>query len=71
MATVFEIGKPILTGVGLADKAGMLLNITHFDADDSSPIVYHRDFHIGFFVDTDAEVDPDHRRQRGSGHGAA
>jgi catechol 2,3-dioxygenase-like lactoylglutathione lyase family enzyme len=57
MVTVFEVGKPTPTGVGLADKAGTLLNLTHFDEAETAPIVYHRDFHVGFFVETDTEVD--------------
>jgi catechol 2,3-dioxygenase-like lactoylglutathione lyase family enzyme len=67
MTTVFEAGKPNITAVGLADKAGNLLNLSHFDEDGASPIAHHRDFHLGFFVDTDAEVDAVYSRIIGDG----
>ena len=67
MTTVFEVGKPTLTGTGLADKAGTLFNITHFDETETEPIVYHHDFHIGFFVDTDEEVDAIYARLAAGG----
>jgi lactoylglutathione lyase len=55
MSTVMEVGKNFLAT--LVDKSGLLFNLSHFDKDKSAAIVHHKDMHIGFFVDTDEEVD--------------
>src|SRR5271156_5168853 len=54
MTTVMELGKNFLAM--LVDGSGMVLNLSHFDKDKSAAIVYHKDLHIGFFVDSDEEV---------------
>ena len=55
MTTVMEVGKNFLAT--LVDRSGFVFNLSHFDKDPSATIVYHQDLHLGFFVDTDAEVD--------------
>jgi lactoylglutathione lyase len=55
LVTVFEVGKNFL--VMQRDDTGLLLNLSHFDKSDTAEVQYHRDFHVGFFVDTLAEVD--------------
>jgi catechol 2,3-dioxygenase-like lactoylglutathione lyase family enzyme len=53
MRTMHEIGKNAL--VIMRDEGGLVLNLSHFDR--KTEIHYHKDFHIGFFVETRAEVD--------------
>jgi lactoylglutathione lyase len=60
MTTVMELGKNFLAT--LVDASGMVFNLSHFDKDKSAAIVYHKDLHIGFFVDSDEEVDRVHTR---------
>ncbi len=55
MVQTLEVGKNFL--VMLQDEGGMVLNISHFDKTDNSEVQYHKDFHIGFFVETNADVD--------------
>ena len=55
MVQTLEVGKNFL--VMLQDEGGMVLNISHFDKNDTSEVQYHRDFHIGFFVETNDDVD--------------
>jgi catechol 2,3-dioxygenase-like lactoylglutathione lyase family enzyme len=53
MRTTFELGKGAL--VIMKDEGGMILNLSHFDR--KSEISYHKDFHIGFFLESRDEVD--------------
>ena len=53
MKTVFELPKNTLAI--LRDDAGLVLNLSHFGKD--SEITYHKDFHVGFFLESRAEVD--------------
>jgi lactoylglutathione lyase len=53
MVTVMERGNVLAM---LRDDGGMLLNLSHFDKGTSAEIVYHKDFHVGFFVETTEEV---------------
>ncbi len=55
MVTTLEIGKNFLAM--LTDEAGMVLNLSHFDKTQSADVDYHKDFHIGFFLETNTEVD--------------
>jgi catechol 2,3-dioxygenase-like lactoylglutathione lyase family enzyme len=60
MVTVMELGKNFLAM--LVDESGMVLNLSHFDKDKATAIDYHKDLHVGFFVDTVEEVDSVHAR---------
>ncbi len=60
MTTVMEVGKNFLAT--LVDRSGLVFNLSHFDKDKSAVITSHKDLHIGFFVDTDEEVDRLHAR---------
>jgi catechol 2,3-dioxygenase-like lactoylglutathione lyase family enzyme len=60
MVTVHEVGNNFLAI--LQDDDGMVLNLSHFDKNSTDQVQYHRDFHIGFFVDTNEEVDSMHAR---------
>jgi catechol 2,3-dioxygenase-like lactoylglutathione lyase family enzyme len=53
MRTTFELPKNSL--VIMKDEGGMILNLSHFDK--KSEIAYHKDFHIGFFVENRETVD--------------
>jgi lactoylglutathione lyase len=55
LVTMMEVGKNFL--VMQQDDTGLVLNISHFDKSDTAEVVYHRDFHVGFFVDSAEEVD--------------
>lgn len=55
MVTVFEVGKNFLAA--LHDDSGFVLNLSHFDKKSTAEVQYHEDFHVGFFVETPAEVD--------------
>ena len=57
MKTVFELKGNTLAMV--KDDGDMLLNISHFDK-QATEILYHRDFHVGFFVADRAAVDAKH-----------
>lgn len=63
MKTVLELGKNSLAI--LRDEGGMVLNLSHFDK--KSEIHYHKDFHVGFFLDTREEVDAVHARMAADG----
>ena len=60
MVTMMDLGENFLAM--LTDEGGMVLNLSHFDKAGSDEIVYHRDFHVGFFVDSNEEVDRVHAR---------
>ncbi len=60
METVMERGKNALAM--LRDEGGMVLILSHFDKDKTAEAAYHKDFHVGFFVDTPEEVDAAHAR---------
>jgi lactoylglutathione lyase len=53
METTQELGRG--TMAMMRDEVGMVLNLSRFDK--TSEVHYHKDFHVGFFVDTRAEVD--------------
>jgi len=55
MVAVFEVGKNFLAA--LQDDGGFILNLSHFDKADTAEVQYHKDFHVGFFVESPAEVD--------------
>ena len=57
MKTVMELRGNFLAV--LHDDGGMVLNLSHFDK-KATEIAYHKDFHIGFFLDSTAEVDAKH-----------
>lgn len=58
--TVMEVGKNFL--VVQQDDGGLVLNLSHFDKSNSAEVQYHRDFHVGFFVDSPEDVDGVHAR---------
>lgn len=49
LVTVMEVGKNFL--VMQQDNAGMVLNLSHFDKSSTAEVDYHKDFHVGFFVE--------------------
>jgi catechol 2,3-dioxygenase-like lactoylglutathione lyase family enzyme len=49
----------------LTDDAGFVFILSHFQKDVTP--VYPRDFHVGFIVDTEAEVEEMHRRMQSAG----
>ncbi len=51
MKVVFERGEMLAI---LRDESGLILNLSHFDK--ASEIRYHKDFHIGFFLNTREEA---------------
>ncbi|WP_309709986.1 VOC family protein [Armatimonas sp.] len=55
LVTVQEVGKNFLAI--LQDDTGLVLNLSHFDKNSTAEVEYHKDFHIGFFVETREEVD--------------
>lgn len=63
MVTFFELPKGSLTI--MRDEGGLVLNLSHFGKDAPAP--FPKDFHIGFFVETRAEVDAVHARMIGDG----
>ena len=65
METLFELGKNALAI--MRDEGGMILNLSHFDKDKTAEIIYHKDFHVGFFLDTPEEVDATYARLTGDG----
>ncbi len=46
----------------LGDGSGMVLNVCHFNKAETEEVHYHKDFHVGFLVDSAAEVDAAHAR---------
>ncbi len=56
MKTIFELPKNTLAI--LKDDGGMILNLSHFDK--KHEIQYHKDFHVGFFLETRDEVNGIH-----------
>lgn len=48
------------TFVGLVDEGGMILAISNFD--HAASVQYPPLFHVGFFLDSDEEVDAMHER---------
>ncbi len=57
LKTVMEL--PRNTMAMLQDEGGMVLILSHFDKADGE-VEHHRDFHVGFFLDTREEVDAVH-----------
>ena len=55
MVTVFEVCKNFLATQ--QDESGFVLNLSHFDKKSTAEVQYHEEFHVGFFVETRAEVD--------------
>ena len=55
MRTLLELPRNSMAM--MRDEGGMVLIISHFDKDKTAAIPYHADFHVGFFVDSRAEVD--------------
>lgn len=52
MKVVLEVGQNMLAI--LRDEGGLVLNLSRFD--QTSEIQYHKDFHIGFFLESREEV---------------
>ena len=46
----------------MSDGAGMVLNVCHFDKKETDEVHYHKDYHLGFLVDSVEEVDAVHSR---------
>lgn len=67
MRTVMELGRNTMAMMRDGDGGGLVLNLSHFDKDKTAEISYHKDFHVGFFVETRAEVDGVHARFVGDG----
>ncbi len=65
MKTVVERGKNALAI--LRDEGSMVLILSHFDKDKTAEVAYHKDFHVGFYVDAPEEVDAAHARLTGDG----
>jgi catechol 2,3-dioxygenase-like lactoylglutathione lyase family enzyme len=63
MKTIFELPKN--TMAMMRDDAGLILNLSHFGKE--AEISYHKDFHVGFFVETRAEVDAIYARMAADG----
>ncbi len=63
MTTTFELGKGAL--VIMKDEGGMIFNLSHFDR--KTEVEYHKDFHIGFFLETREEVDKIHSQMIADG----
>ena len=55
LVTVQEVGKNFLAI--LRDDNGLVLNLSHFDKKSTAEVDYHKDFHIGFFVESREEAD--------------
>lgn len=55
LVTVMEVGKNFLAMQ--QDDVGLVLNISHFDKSSTAEVEYHKDFHVGFFVESPEEVD--------------
>lgn len=49
----------------MRDDSGMRLVLSHFDK--ATEVHYPKDFHVGFFFETRAEVDQIHARMIGDG----
>ncbi len=67
METVMERGKNVMAI--LRDEGGMVLILSHFAKEGE--ILYHKDFHVGFFLDSREEVDAIHARMAADGIEAA
>jgi catechol 2,3-dioxygenase-like lactoylglutathione lyase family enzyme len=63
MKTTFELPKNSL--VIMRDEGGLILNLSHFDK--KSEIQYHKDFHVGFFVESRDQVDSIHAQMTADG----
>ena len=63
METTLELGRGVMAM--MADGGGMVLNLSRFDK--ATEIHYHKDFHVGFLVETREEVDAMHARMTGDG----
>jgi catechol 2,3-dioxygenase-like lactoylglutathione lyase family enzyme len=55
LVTQMEVGKNFLAL--LIDDLGLVLNLSHFDKTNTAEVVYHKDFHVGLFVETVERVD--------------
>ncbi len=60
MKAVFELPKNTLAM--MRDEGAMVLILSHFDKDKAAEVDYHKDFHVGFIVETAEEVDASHAR---------
>jgi catechol 2,3-dioxygenase-like lactoylglutathione lyase family enzyme len=65
MVTTLEVGDNFL--VMMQDEGSMVLNLSHFDNDFSTEIAYPKDFHIGFYVETNDDVDRIHAQMSADG----
>ncbi len=54
MKLMFELKNNTLAM--MKDDGEMILNLSHFDK-QATEILYHRDFHVGFFIATREDVD--------------
>jgi catechol 2,3-dioxygenase-like lactoylglutathione lyase family enzyme len=55
LVTQMEVGKNFLAL--LLDDVGLVLNLSNFEKGAVGEVVYHKDFHVGFFVESDERVD--------------
>ena len=55
MKVEFELPKNVMAM--LRDDAGLLLIVSHFRKGEAGDVPYHPDFHVGFLVDSNDEVD--------------
>ncbi len=55
MMTMHEVGKNFLTM--MQDDGGLVLNLSHFEKGSTAEVEYHKDFHVGFFVESPEQVD--------------
>ena len=54
MKVEFELPRNVMAM--MRDDAGLVLNVSHFDK-KGGEVQYHPDFHVGFLVDSNEEVD--------------
>lgn len=46
----------------LSDGEGMVLNVCHFNKAETDEVHYHKDYHVGFLVESVEEVNAAHAR---------
>lgn len=63
MKTILDVGRKTL--VMMQDDSGLILNISNFSK--ATEVSYPKEFHVGFYLDSRAEVDAQHARLADSG----